>query len=335
MIYAAGYESPFGDMTLFASEEGLIAVTFNDQEHDDKEIVTKECVLNPQAYPKGTIRRDETRFKDIFSELDSYFRGELHSFTVPIDFANNGTDFQRGVWNALMDIPYGSVVTYGELAEKIGNAKAARAVGLANNRNPLAIVVPCHRVIGANGRLVGYAGGLSFKRSLLELEGVELDDDGGGSSRDSILKAGTIAFSKSGYKGTTVDDIADLAGVNRRMIYHHFGSKRGLYEKVVSTIEAENAVQGSSGMEASPNVAMRLKLYQLLETGTTTDASLAAEISRNVERIVRLQSEGRMDRRYDAQLVARFVTIADQWKTVEEKPRGRLVPLVNRLKRTS
>lgn len=335
MLYAAAYRSPFGKLTLFASEAGLIAVAFNDPARREEDIVTKECVLNPQAYPSGTIQQDETHFEHIFSELDSYFNGNLRSFTVPIDYANSGTDFQRRVWDALREIPYGSVVTYGELAEKIGNAKAARAVGLANNRNPLAIIVPCHRVIGANGRLVGYAGGLSFKRSLLDLEGVTLGDDGGESSRDSILNAGTTAFSKSGYKGTTVDDIAKLAGVNKRMIYHHFGSKRGLYEEVVSTVESSTTDESSSAIEAGPNVAMRLKLYQLLESGTTTDVSLAADIEKNVERIAKLQSEGKMDSRYDTQLVARFVTIAEQWKAVGEKPRARLVPVVNRLKSTS
>ncbi|MCY4095256.1 MAG: TetR/AcrR family transcriptional regulator [Gammaproteobacteria bacterium] len=170
---------------------------------------------------------------------------------------------------------------------------------------------------------------------MLHLEGVTLNDDGGGSSRDAILTAGTHAFSKSGYKGTTVDDIAKLAGVNKRMIYHHFGSKRGLYDDVVSTVESGDASEGPNTNETGPNAAIRLKLYQLLETGTTTDASLAADIEKNVERIAKLQSEGKMDPRYDTQLVARFVTIADQWKTAGEKPRARLVPVVNRLRRTS
>lgn len=335
MIYAAAYQSPYGELTLFATGKGLSGVAFNDSSKQEGKIVTKECVLNPQAYPHGDIRRDETRFSYIFSELDSYFNGRLRSFTAPIDYTTSGTDFQRRVWNALREIPYGSVVTYGELAKKIGNAKAARAVGLANNRNPLAIIVPCHRVIGANGRLVGYAGGLAFKRSLLELEGVSFADDGSESSRDSILNAGTIAFSNSGYKGTTIDDIAKLAGVNKRMIYHHFGSKRGLYEEVVSLVESKNIGEASNAIETGPNVAMRLKLYQLLETGTTNDASLAADIERNVERIAKLQSEGKMDPRYDTQLVARFVTIADQWKEVGDKPRARLAPVVNRLKSPS
>ena len=335
MIYSAEYQSPFGVLTLFASDKGLIAVAFNDVSHMGSDVVTKECVLNPQAYPSGTISQDETRFADVFTELDGYFKGTLRSFTIPLDYSNRGTKFQRRVWDALREIPYGSVVTYGELAEEIGNPKAARAVGLANNRNPLAIIVPCHRVIGANGRLVGYAGGLSFKRSLLDLEGVTLGDDAGESSRDAILHAATVAFSKSGYKGTTVDDIAKLAGVNKRMIYHHFGAKRSLYDEVVSLVEGDHAEVGVDALQTGPDVAMRLKLYQLLETGTTTDASLAADIDRNEKRIAKLQSDGRMDPRYDTQLVARFVTIADQWKTASEKPRTRMEPVVNRLKKSS
>ncbi len=335
MIYAAGYRSPFGELTLFASDRGLTAVTFNDPVWDRSDIVTKQFVLNPQAYPRGDIKQDDAHFTHIIRELNSYFNGKLRSFTAPIDYGDSGTDFQRSVWNALQEIPYGSVVTYGELAEKIGNAKAARAVGLANNRNPLAIIVPCHRVIGANGRLVGYAGGLPFKRSLLELEGVTIDDAGDGNSRDAILSAGTLAFSEGGYKGTTVDDIAKLAGVNKRMIYHHFGSKRALYDDVVSSVESGDTSEGSNVSETGPNAAIRLKLYQLLETGTTSDPSLAADIERNVERIAKLQSEGKMDPRYDTQLVARFVTIADQWKAVGEKPRARLAPVVSRLRRSS
>ena len=335
MIYAAGYKSPFGALTLFASDRGLTAVAFNDPTRRGSDLVTRECVLNPQAFPNGTVIQDETRFAQIFCELDSYFRGSLQSFSVPIDYADRGTDFQRSVWDALRAIPYGSVLTYGELAEKIGNPKAARAVGLANNRNPLAIFVPCHRVIGANGRLVGYAGGLSFKRSLLDLEGVSLGDDIGESSEDVILHAGAIAFSQSGYRGTTVDDIAKLAGVNKRMIYHHFGSKRGLYEKVVAAVEESADKEGPEVEGTGPNVALRLKLFQLLETGSTSDAGLAADIEANMARVAKMQADGRIDARYDTQLVARFITIANQWGIAREKPRTRMDPVVNPLKNTS
>ncbi|MCE2406002.1 MAG: methylated-DNA--[protein]-cysteine S-methyltransferase [Pseudomonadales bacterium] len=335
MKYAVRYQSPFGPLTLFATDEGLIAVVFNNEADQGTGLVTKECVMNPQSYPSGPIQYDESRFIEIKDELDSYFSGSTREFTIPVDYTNRGTEFQRRVWDALRQIPYGSVVTYGELADRIGNAKAARAVGLANNRNPLAIFVPCHRVIGANGRLVGYAGGLSFKRSLLELEGVVLNDDVGASSRDSILHAGTIAFSKSGYKGTTVDDIASLAGVNKRMIYHHFGSKRGLYDEIVTTVEHGATSEELDTSGTSPNVALRLKLFQLLESGTTAADSLIADIERNVERVAKLQTDGRIDSRYDTQLVARFITIAEQWESGSAKPRTRVAPVISRVKNSS
>lgn len=102
------------------------------------------------------------------AELSEYFSGKRKTFTVPL--APQGTVFQQAVWNALLTIPYGQTRTYGEIAVQIGNPKAARAVGMANNRNPLPILIPCHRVIGANGSMVGYGGGLSIKETLLALE---------------------------------------------------------------------------------------------------------------------------------------------------------------------
>jgi methylated-DNA-[protein]-cysteine S-methyltransferase len=101
-------------------------------------------------------------------QLESYFAGELQEFSLPLE--PYGTDFMKQVWAALCEIPYGETATYGEIAKKVGRPKAARAVGLANNRNPIPIVVPCHRVIGADGSLTGYAGGLDMKKKLLDLE---------------------------------------------------------------------------------------------------------------------------------------------------------------------
>ncbi|MBR5519288.1 MAG: methylated-DNA--[Clostridia bacterium] len=101
-------------------------------------------------------------------ELTAYFAGKLRTFTVPISL--HGTSFSLRVWEALREIPYGQTVSYGELAVQIGNPKAARAVGMANHRNPIPIILPCHRVIGSNGNLVGYAGGLAAKTRLLALE---------------------------------------------------------------------------------------------------------------------------------------------------------------------
>jgi methylated-DNA-[protein]-cysteine S-methyltransferase len=115
-------------------------------------------------------RRDEALLAPARAELRAYFAGELRSFSV--GFALQGTEFQRRVWAELCRIPFGTAISYGELARRIGDAKASRAVGLANGRNPVSIIVPCHRVIGANGSLTGYGGGIERKRWLLQHEGV-------------------------------------------------------------------------------------------------------------------------------------------------------------------
>lgn len=106
------------------------------------------------------------------AQLEAYFAGRLKVFSLPL--APEGTAFQQGIWNALRQIPYGETRTYGEIAALAGNPKASRAVGMANNRNPLPVFIPCHRVIGTNGSLTGYAGGLDVKLKLLQLEGVWL-----------------------------------------------------------------------------------------------------------------------------------------------------------------
>ena len=102
-------------------------------------------------------------------ELDAYFQGRRRTFAVPL--APAGTPFQQRVWAELREIPFGATASYGEIAARIGNPRACRAVGMANHRNPIAILIPCHRVVGRSGSLVGYAGGLDIKRALLELEG--------------------------------------------------------------------------------------------------------------------------------------------------------------------
>jgi methylated-DNA-[protein]-cysteine S-methyltransferase len=113
-------------------------------------------------------RRSASAFTDVSAQLAAYFAGERVSFDVPLALACNG--FERRVWQALAEIPYGETISYGELARHIGQPTAARAVGLANGRNPVAVIVPCHRVIGADGTLTGYGGGLERKRLLLDLE---------------------------------------------------------------------------------------------------------------------------------------------------------------------
>jgi len=122
----------------------------------------------------GTLNVEEKEtplIQEAAKQLEDYFAGERKDFDLPL--APKGTPFQLKVWQALTTIPYGETRSYKQIAEQIGNSRACRAVGLANNRNPIAIVVPCHRVIGANGKLVGYGGGLEVKKYLLELEGLK------------------------------------------------------------------------------------------------------------------------------------------------------------------
>ena len=149
--------SPIGRLKLIASDRGLVAILW---EHDSPRRVRLaelvECVEHP------VLVRTE-------NELNEYFAGKRSTFTVPLDMS--GTYFQKQVWEALLGIPYGDTRTYGQLAKQLGNPKATRAVGAANGRNPIAILVPCHRVIGYSGKLTGFAGGLDAKAHLLRLEG--------------------------------------------------------------------------------------------------------------------------------------------------------------------
>ncbi len=119
---------------------------------------------------RGFAVAETALIKKAAVQLREYLDGKRKTFDVPIEL--NGTSFQRAVWNALTGIPYGETRSYGEIAKLIGRPKACRAVGMANNRNPVAVFVPCHRVIGANGKLVGYGGGMDIKERLLHLEGV-------------------------------------------------------------------------------------------------------------------------------------------------------------------
>ncbi len=118
--------------------------------------------------PKAEWREDATGFHEAIRQLRAYFAGELETFDLLL--APEGTPFQQRVWGELLKIPYGNTTSYGELAKRIGNPKASRAVGLANGSNPIPIVIPCHRVIGSNGKLTGYGGGLPIKEKLLALE---------------------------------------------------------------------------------------------------------------------------------------------------------------------
>ena len=144
-------DTPVGRLTLCADETGICEVKFGAQ--------------SSRADASGLL--DQAQW-----ELEEYFAGRRRAFSVPLSI--HGTPFQEKVWRALMEIPYGQTVSYGELARRVGNEKACRAVGMANHTNRIPIIIPCHRVVGANGRLTGYAGGLDIKRRLLETEGIDV-----------------------------------------------------------------------------------------------------------------------------------------------------------------
>ena len=149
--------SPIGKLKLVASDEGLVAILWENDR--PRRVRLADLVENP-AHPM--LLRTE-------KELNEYFSHKRKAFTVPLDM--RGTYFQEQVWEALLGIPFGETRTYGQLANQLGNPKATRAVGAANGRNPIAIIVPCHRVIGFSGKLTGFAGGLDAKDHLLKLEG--------------------------------------------------------------------------------------------------------------------------------------------------------------------
>ena len=146
-------DSPIGPLTLAGEGPVLTNLRMVDQTYEPDRA---DWALDDRAFP------------DAVEQLQAYFAGELREFDLRLEM--HGTDFQRRVWNALRTIPYGETRSYGEIAQQIGSPTAFRAVGLANGHNPVAVIVPCHRVIGANGNLTGFGGGLERKSALLELE---------------------------------------------------------------------------------------------------------------------------------------------------------------------
>jgi len=155
--------SPLGLLFLARSEAGLKALRFMDRKSIKRMIATHDKI-----WPGAEWTPSLLELKPIVDQLEAYFCGALAAFDYPLD--PDGTEFQRLVWKALLDIPFGEKRTYGQVARAIRQPRAARAVGLANNQNPIAIVIPCHRVVGANGALSGYGGGVKRKRWLLEHE---------------------------------------------------------------------------------------------------------------------------------------------------------------------
>ena len=156
-LYYKVIDSPIGALKLLASDKGLCAVLFDGGERS-------------KLYYDGAIEQSDTHpvLERAHKQLSEYFTGKRKDFDVKLDM--RGTVFQQKAWHELQKIPYGQTISYGEQARRVGDVKKARAVGMANGRNPLAIIVPCHRVIGASGSLVGFGGGLKTKQYLLEIE---------------------------------------------------------------------------------------------------------------------------------------------------------------------
>lgn len=157
-VHYTKFKSPVGPFLLAGDDRGLRLLGFDAGRH----------VIRPQS---GWIE-NKTPFRETIRQLQAYFRGELREFDLPL--ALEGTPFQLLVWQNLRTIPFGQTISYGQLARQIGQPHAARAVGLANGSNPIPIIVPCHRVIGSDGSLTGYGGGLSIKQKLLSLESRQL-----------------------------------------------------------------------------------------------------------------------------------------------------------------
>ncbi|MEP2774796.1 MAG: methylated-DNA--[protein]-cysteine S-methyltransferase [Luteolibacter sp.] len=153
-IHFTQIPSPIGQLTLVASPRGLMAIYM--EEH------TKP------AGDRSLWKEDPSRFTEVKKQLNSYFAGTLRKFDIPLDLI--GTPFQKSAWKALLKIPYGETRSYAQQAALCDNPRAIRAIGTANGRNPVSIIVPCHRVIGKDGSLTGYGGGIERKRFLLELE---------------------------------------------------------------------------------------------------------------------------------------------------------------------
>ena len=147
-VYKTYYKSPMGGIEICASEKGLLSVSFIDKEESKskKNTILSKCIV----------------------QLKEYFSGNRKEFDIPLDML--GTEFQKQVWCELQNIPFGKTVSYLDIAKKVGDKNSTRAVGNANGKNPVAIIIPCHRVIGMSGKLVGYAGGIERKRWLLNFE---------------------------------------------------------------------------------------------------------------------------------------------------------------------
>jgi O-6-methylguanine DNA methyltransferase len=171
-LHTINVDSPIGPLFLAASAHGLVALEFDARLPGQQSIRPnpRDLRKEKEKEQKGfSFENSPPQMQAYLRELQEYFARKRREFTFPLDL--RGTDFQQACWRALLSIPYGATRTYADIARAVGKPNAFRAVGMANNRNPIAIVVPCHRVIASDGTLCGYGGGLDVKRRLLELEG--------------------------------------------------------------------------------------------------------------------------------------------------------------------
>jgi methylated-DNA-[protein]-cysteine S-methyltransferase len=157
-VFYTQMESPVGQLLLGGDRDSLRFVSFGSSER--------------RLIPQPAWTKNQAPFAEVMRQLRAYFDGKRKEFDLPLTL--EGTDFQRRVWTNLLAIPYGETISYAELAARIGNPKAVRAVGLANGSNPIPIIIPCHRVIGSNGSLTGFGGGLATKKQLLALESKQI-----------------------------------------------------------------------------------------------------------------------------------------------------------------
>ncbi|WP_284462022.1 methylated-DNA--[protein]-cysteine S-methyltransferase [Chryseobacterium sp.] len=163
IIYQKTIQTPLGEMIACAVDQGICLLEFTDRKNMEKQFKSLSKALNAEI-----VAKEHLHFKQLEKELTEYFDGKRDHFEVPLFIT--GTEFQEKVWQLLREIPMGETRTYKQQSEFLGNPKAIRAVGTANGINKIAILIPCHRVIGSNGELVGYAGGIWRKQKLLELE---------------------------------------------------------------------------------------------------------------------------------------------------------------------
>lgn len=161
-VYYGEFVHQLGAVRIAATERGIVQVGLPSESGE------KFWVWLKQRFPKAAFEKNESRTQTVFDQLHEYFEGRRQAFSLELDL--RGTEFQKTVWKAILKIPYGRTITYGELAKDVGSPEAARAAGAATGANPIGIIVPCHRVVGANGSLTGYGGGLPMKEFLLNLE---------------------------------------------------------------------------------------------------------------------------------------------------------------------